>query len=202
MDPAGMPALIDDLRSTYHAGAYRLLGEVDGGKNCNSFSAELAVLLTGRGIPEHITNLPAEIMSTPFGAAIAPMLGGVEAFTGGMREEDAPALPTIAASLEAATGAAALADAPAAAVEASGSPRAAAALAAEVDAKTLAAAEEVVGAVADSAPSDARAAFEALVRREFDAVMASAAPSMTPNEAARVALERATAALRGRAEKV
>lgn len=200
--PSDLPALIDDMRATYHAAAYRLLGRVQGGLNCNDFADDLAHLLVGTGIPAHITSLPAEVLATPFGAALLPMLGGVEAAMGGMREEGgaAPsAQPALAAGLEVAAGAAAIADAPAAAVEASGSPRAAAALAAETAAPTLAAAEDAVRAAAASAhPSDARAAFEDLVRREFDDALASGAAS-TPNEAAQVALERATAAVRARA---
>lgn len=46
---------------------------------CNNFSDEFATFLTGAGIPPHITSLPAEVLSTPFGQAIAPMLGGIEA---------------------------------------------------------------------------------------------------------------------------
>ena len=81
------------MKSKYHVGAYRLLGTAAGGLNCNDFADELARLLTGSGIPAHITSLPADVLATPFGAAIAPMLGGVEAAMGGMAEEAAQPPP-------------------------------------------------------------------------------------------------------------
>jgi len=42
--------------------------------NCNNFSHETAQFLTGRGIPQHILDLPNEVMSTPMGQMLAPML--------------------------------------------------------------------------------------------------------------------------------
>lgn len=39
--------------------------------NCNTFSNEVAQFLTGKRIPSYITDLPQEVMSTPFGAMIA-----------------------------------------------------------------------------------------------------------------------------------
>ena len=32
--------------------------------NCNNFTAEAALFLTGNSIPDYITNLPDEVMST------------------------------------------------------------------------------------------------------------------------------------------
>lgn len=50
-------------------------------RNCNHFSDEFATFLTGREgcVPREIVNLPQEVMSSPFGAAIRPMLSGLEA---------------------------------------------------------------------------------------------------------------------------
>lgn len=45
---------------------------------CNNFSDELAAFLTGEGIPPHITSLPAEVLATPFGQSIAPMMASRE----------------------------------------------------------------------------------------------------------------------------
>ena len=46
--------------------------------NCNNFANEVAVFLTGKGIPEHIIRLPQEFLTSPMGAAIAPMIEGME----------------------------------------------------------------------------------------------------------------------------
>ena len=42
--------------------------------NCNNFSHETAKFLVGRGIPQHIVDLPGEILATPMGQMLAPML--------------------------------------------------------------------------------------------------------------------------------
>ena len=47
--------------------------------NCNNFSDELVQFLVGRGIPPHITGLPAEVMATPFGRSMLPMIQALEA---------------------------------------------------------------------------------------------------------------------------
>lgn len=46
--------------------------------NCNNFANEVAVFLTGKGIPEHIIRLPQEFLTSPMGAALAPMIEGME----------------------------------------------------------------------------------------------------------------------------
>eukprot|EP00291_Cryptomonas_curvata_P007298 CAMPEP_0172192564 /NCGR_PEP_ID=MMETSP1050-20130122/24398_1 /TAXON_ID=233186 /ORGANISM="Cryptomonas curvata, Strain CCAP979/52" /LENGTH=112 /DNA_ID=CAMNT_0012867881 /DNA_START=12 /DNA_END=347 /DNA_ORIENTATION=+ len=33
--------------------------------NCNNFSQEVAMFLTGRALPPHITGLPAEVLNSP-----------------------------------------------------------------------------------------------------------------------------------------
>uniref|UniRef100_A0A8C2P7A5 palmitoyl-protein hydrolase n=1 Tax=Capra hircus TaxID=9925 RepID=A0A8C2P7A5_CAPHI len=45
--------------------------------NCNTFSNEVAQFLTGRKIPSYITDLPSEILSTPFGQALRPFLDSI-----------------------------------------------------------------------------------------------------------------------------
>jgi len=42
--------------------------------NCNNFSHETAQFLVGKGIPQHILDLPNEIMATPLGQMLAPMV--------------------------------------------------------------------------------------------------------------------------------
>ncbi|KAJ3607499.1 hypothetical protein NHX12_024550 [Muraenolepis orangiensis] len=55
--------------STYRGEAYHLFEH-----NCNSFSDEVAQFLTGSKIPEYITSLPSEVLSTPFGQVLRPIL--------------------------------------------------------------------------------------------------------------------------------
>jgi hypothetical protein len=62
------------LKDTFSPQHYHLLDH-----NCNNFSAEVALFLTGKNIPDYITNLPDEVMSTPFGAMIRPMLDSMSA---------------------------------------------------------------------------------------------------------------------------
>ncbi|XP_071965584.1 uncharacterized protein [Antedon mediterranea] len=42
--------------------------------NCNTFSNEIAQFLTGNEIPEYITSLPQEVLDTPLGALIKPLI--------------------------------------------------------------------------------------------------------------------------------
>merc|ERR1719510_714633 len=42
--------------------------------NCNNFSNETAQFLVGRGIPQHIVDLPNEILASPMGQMLTPMI--------------------------------------------------------------------------------------------------------------------------------
>lgn len=55
--------------STFRPEKYHLLDH-----NCNTFSNEVAQFLTGQMIPSHITNLPQDVLNTPFGAMIRPFV--------------------------------------------------------------------------------------------------------------------------------
>eukprot|EP00118_Oscarella_pearsei_P001239 m.6955 g.6955 ORF g.6955 m.6955 type:complete len:468 (+) comp17295_c0_seq2:127-1530(+) len=57
------------LKDKFSPGNYHLLEH-----NCNTFSADIATFLTGKHIPEYITNLPKEVMSTPFGLMLKPII--------------------------------------------------------------------------------------------------------------------------------
>ncbi|KAK7395370.1 hypothetical protein VNO78_15922 [Psophocarpus tetragonolobus] len=46
--------------------------------NCNNFSNEIAQFLVGVAIPEYILQLPNEVMSSPMGALILPMIQNLE----------------------------------------------------------------------------------------------------------------------------
>ncbi|KAF1345817.1 PPPDE putative peptidase domain-containing protein [Delphinella strobiligena] len=42
--------------------------------NCNNFTHDFSVFLLGKGIPDHITNLPSQVLNTPFGAMMKNQL--------------------------------------------------------------------------------------------------------------------------------
>ncbi|CAM9323913.1 unnamed protein product, partial [Phaeothamnion confervicola] len=42
--------------------------------NCNNFTNEAALFLLGEGIPDYIVNLPSEVLNSPGGAFLRPML--------------------------------------------------------------------------------------------------------------------------------
>ncbi|KAL5476095.1 hypothetical protein EMCRGX_G026001 [Ephydatia muelleri] len=54
-----------DISSQYFPETYHLLEH-----NCNHFSNEVAQFLTGNKIPSYISDLPKEVMATPFGAQL------------------------------------------------------------------------------------------------------------------------------------
>ncbi|KAF1374174.1 hypothetical protein PFLUV_G00246810 [Perca fluviatilis] len=51
--------------------------------NCNTFTNEVAQFLTGKTIPSYITDLPSEVLSTPFGQALRPLLDSIVINPGG-----------------------------------------------------------------------------------------------------------------------
>ncbi|XP_015125419.1 uncharacterized protein LOC107047110 isoform X3 [Diachasma alloeum] len=55
--------------SKFVTGSYHLLR-----LNCNSFSDEVSSFLVGSGIPKYILDLPEEILKTPVGQALAPLI--------------------------------------------------------------------------------------------------------------------------------
>lgn len=67
-----MEYLTSLAESTYRADKYNLFEH-----NCNSFSNEVAQFLTGKKIPSYITDLPSEVLSTPFGQALRPLLDSI-----------------------------------------------------------------------------------------------------------------------------
>ncbi|EEH15774.2 hypothetical protein PABG_05861 [Paracoccidioides brasiliensis Pb03] len=46
-------------------------------RNCNNFTHDLATFLVGKGIPDHIRNLPETFLSTPFGQMMKPCIDGM-----------------------------------------------------------------------------------------------------------------------------
>ncbi|KAI3749621.1 hypothetical protein L2E82_20235 [Cichorium intybus] len=64
---------LDEISPRYTAATYSLLSH-----NCNNFSNEVAQFLVGASIPEYILNLPTEVMNSPMGALIMPMIQNLE----------------------------------------------------------------------------------------------------------------------------
>ncbi|PUZ38666.1 hypothetical protein GQ55_9G214900 [Panicum hallii var. hallii] len=88
--PYGTPILVEDLGVThvprevfedflreigprYTPATYNLLSH-----NCNNFSDEAAQFLAGAKLPSYILELPNEVMNSPIGALIMPMIQGLE----------------------------------------------------------------------------------------------------------------------------
>lgn len=87
---------LEDISPRFTAATYNLLSH-----NCNNFSEEVAQFLVGKGIPPHITGLPADVLSTPFGQQLLPMLQGnlglgsiTESTTPAFVQDVAPTVPT------------------------------------------------------------------------------------------------------------
>ncbi|KLO17281.1 DUF862-domain-containing protein [Schizopora paradoxa] len=60
---------LEEMRQVYTADKYHLLDN-----NCNSFTNDCMGFLTGGSIPSWIKDLPADFLSTPFGAALRPTI--------------------------------------------------------------------------------------------------------------------------------
>ncbi|XP_031153784.1 desumoylating isopeptidase 1b isoform X2 [Sander lucioperca] len=73
-----MAYLFSLAESTYRVDTYNLFEH-----NCNTFSNEVAQFLTGKKIPSYITDLPSEVLSTPFGQALRPLLDSIVINPGG-----------------------------------------------------------------------------------------------------------------------
>lgn len=64
---------LQEISPRYTAETYSLLTH-----NCNNFSNEVAQFLVGTSIPDYILQLPNEVMSSPMGALIMPMIQNLE----------------------------------------------------------------------------------------------------------------------------
>ncbi|XP_051118801.1 uncharacterized protein LOC127243011 [Andrographis paniculata] len=81
---------LQEIEPRYTAETYSLLTH-----NCNNFSNEIAQFLVGATIPDYILNLPNEVMSSPMGALMLPMIQQLE---GTLRSGAAPQAPQFSAS--------------------------------------------------------------------------------------------------------
>ncbi|KAL1211924.1 DeSI-like protein [Cardamine amara subsp. amara] len=64
---------LEEISPRYTAEAYNLLTH-----NCNNFSNEVSQFLVGKEIPAYILQLPTEVLNSPMGGLIMPMLQGLE----------------------------------------------------------------------------------------------------------------------------
>ncbi|KAI4356425.1 hypothetical protein L6164_000448 [Bauhinia variegata] len=64
---------LQEISPRYTAETYSLLTH-----NCNNFSNEVAQFLVGATIPEYILNLPNEVMNSPMGSLLLPMIQNLE----------------------------------------------------------------------------------------------------------------------------
>ncbi|KAK9825308.1 hypothetical protein WJX74_007806 [Apatococcus lobatus] len=132
---------VQDQATTFSAAKYDLFHH-----NCNHFSNELSTFLVGHGIPEHITSLPQEVLATPFGQMIAPMLGGMQQQLGSVGQPPLGVPPTASQSQPSAAplqGAGAGARPPASQPSSSNRPNATAATAREISAATATAVQDM-----------------------------------------------------------
>ena len=72
--PSVFREFVTDAASRFSMETYDLLKH-----NCNHFSNELSNLLVGEDIPQHITSLPEDIMGTPLGQMLWPMIEQMQA---------------------------------------------------------------------------------------------------------------------------
>lgn len=60
---------LESLKEVYTHANYDLFTH-----NCNNFSNDFAIFLVGKGIPDHITSLPQQVLNTPFGQMLKPQI--------------------------------------------------------------------------------------------------------------------------------
>lgn len=84
-----LEAFLEEISPRYTPSTYKLLEH-----NCNNFSEEVSQFLVGSGIPEDILRLPHEVMSSPMGALIMPMIQNFETT---LRNGGVPQVPHVMA---------------------------------------------------------------------------------------------------------
>ncbi|GMH20413.1 hypothetical protein Nepgr_022254 [Nepenthes gracilis] len=163
---------LEEISPRYTAETYSLLTH-----NCNNFSNEVAQFLVGTSIPDYILQLPNEVLSSPMGALILPMIQQVEAT---MKAGEVPQAGQFKSSLMSQTTKPSItmnkpADASARSEEAK---------------KTKAASpkEETTGGVSIDPLRNARSKLQQEIAQEFAAIMATG--TLRASEAAALAARR------------
>ncbi|KAF2768798.1 DUF862-domain-containing protein [Teratosphaeria nubilosa] len=82
---------LESLKQIYTSESYDLFAH-----NCNNFSNDFAMFLVGRGIPDHITSLPARVLETPFGQMLKPQIDASmrQVTQAPVPDQNVPKLPT------------------------------------------------------------------------------------------------------------
>ena len=81
---------LDGLKEVYGPESYDLFAH-----NCNNFTNDFGMFLTGKNIPEHIVNLPKRVMDTPFGQMLRPQIdAGMRSITQRSVPPPAPQSPS------------------------------------------------------------------------------------------------------------
>lgn len=178
-----------DIAPRYTAETYRLMTH-----NCNNFTNEAAQFLVGQGIPDYILSLPAEVMSSPMGPMIMPMIQNLEAT---LRSNAAPQttqfVPTPESVAVPQPAEAADSKAPASTATAAATATSAAAVGSsskqeeKVEKQTQEKAPAVAATAADPL-GNARGKVQEEVMKEFAAIMASG--TLRASEAAALAMRR------------
>ncbi|GFP94389.1 desumoylating isopeptidase 1 [Phtheirospermum japonicum] len=88
---------LQEIGPRYTAETYSLMTH-----NCNNFSNEVAQFLVGATIPDYILNLPNEVMSSPMGALMLPMIQQLESTLRAGAVPQAPQFnpPSVARSIQ------------------------------------------------------------------------------------------------------
>lgn len=68
---------LHEISPRYTARTYNLLSH-----NCNHFSDEFATFLVGQGVPERIMSIPQEVMASPLGPLLGPVIDQMQAQLG------------------------------------------------------------------------------------------------------------------------
>ncbi|GMI85703.1 hypothetical protein like AT3G07090 [Hibiscus trionum] len=168
---------LQEISPRYTAETYSLLTH-----NCNNFSNEVAQFLVGSNIPDYILQLPNEVMSSPMGALLMPMIQNLETT---LRAGAVPQVPQFRPSVSAQPSSASVKSSSTSASVKSSSDQPNHAEAKPSEKTTQSA--KLTGAPEKSADplGDARAKVQEEISREFAAIMA--AGTLRASEAAALA---------------
>ncbi|CAM6103926.1 unnamed protein product [Calypogeia fissa] len=76
---------LNEISPRYTQATYNVLRH-----NCNNFTEEISQFLVGSGIPQYILELPTEVMNSPMGGMLLPMIQQLETT---LKHNQVPAIP-------------------------------------------------------------------------------------------------------------